>query len=61
MSMVIFEHMVVARFLHDEIDEEHDIESNNVALGFGKAAAFLMAGYLMIQVIGAGLNIVRSL
>ncbi len=50
--MVIFEHAVVDRFLHDKIDEEHDIESRNVALGFGKAASFLMAGYLMIQVIG---------
>ncbi len=56
MSMVIFEHMVVDRFLHDKIDEEHDIESNNVALGFGKAAAFLMAGYLMIQVIGIAID-----
>ena len=56
MSMVIFEHMVVARFLHDEIDEEHDIESNNVALGFAKAASFLMAGYLMIQVIGIAID-----
>ncbi len=56
MSMVIFEHMVVARFLHDKIDEEHDIESNNVALGFAKAASFLMAGYLMIQVIGIAID-----
>ncbi|MDA3896641.1 MAG: polysulfide reductase NrfD [Desulfobacteraceae bacterium] len=56
MSMVIFEHMVVDRFLHDKIDEEHDIQSNNVALGFGKAAAFLMAGYLMIQVIGIAID-----
>ncbi len=56
MSMVIFEHMVVDRFLHDRIDEEHDIESNNVALGFAKAAAFLMAGYLMIQVMGIAID-----
>jgi Ni/Fe-hydrogenase subunit HybB-like protein len=56
MSMVISEHMVVDRFLHDKIDEEHDIESNNVALGFGKAASFLMAGYLMIQVIGIAID-----
>ncbi len=56
MSMVIFEHMVVSRFLHDKIDEDHDIESNNVALGFAKAASFLMAGYLMIQVIGIAID-----
>jgi len=56
MAMVMFEHLVADRFLHDKIDEEHDIESNNVALGFGKAAAFLMAGYLMIQVIGIAID-----
>ncbi len=56
MSMVIFEHSLVARFLHDKIDKEHDIESQNVALGFGKAASFLMAGYLMIQVIGIAID-----
>lgn len=56
MAMVIFEHAVVDRFLHDQIDEEHDIESNNVALGFAKAASFLMMGYLMIQVIGIAVD-----
>jgi len=56
MAMVIFEHMIVERFLHDKIDEEHQIESNNVALGFGKAASFLMAGYLMIQLIGIAID-----
>ncbi len=56
MAMVIFEHAIVDRFLHDEIDEEHDIESNNVALGFAKAASFLMMGYLMIQVIGIAID-----
>lgn len=52
MSMVIFEHMIVERFLHDKIGKEHQIESSNVALGFAKAASFLMAGYLMIQLVG---------
>ncbi|PIP37654.1 MAG: hypothetical protein COX19_16085 [Desulfobacterales bacterium CG23_combo_of_CG06-09_8_20_14_all_51_8] len=56
MSMVIAEHMLVARFLHDKIDAEHNIESNTVALGFAKAAAFLMAGYVMIQIIGIAMD-----
>lgn len=56
MSMVIFEHAMVDRFLHNEIDEAHDIESNTVALGFAKAASFLMVGYLMIQVIGIAID-----
>jgi len=56
MSMVIWEHGLVDRFLHDEIDEEHDIESNNVALGFAKSASFLMAGYLMIQAMGIAID-----
>jgi Ni/Fe-hydrogenase subunit HybB-like protein len=56
MAMVIFEHAIVDRFLHDEIDAEHHIESNNVALGFAKAAAFLMMGYLMVQAIGIAID-----
>jgi len=56
MAMVIFEHAIVDRFLHDEIDEEHHIESNTVALGFARSAAFLMMGYLMIQAIGIAVD-----
>ena len=56
MAMVIFEHAIVDRFLHDEIDEEHHIESNTVALGFARSAAFLMMGYLMIQAIGIAID-----
>lgn len=56
MATVIFEHALVDRYLHDKIDEEHDIESNNVAVGFAKAAAFLMAGYVMIQIIGIAMD-----
>jgi len=56
MSMVIFEHSLVDRFFHDKIDAEHHVESNNVALGFAKAAAFLMSGYIMIQAIGLAID-----
>jgi Ni/Fe-hydrogenase subunit HybB-like protein len=56
MSMVMFEHALVDRFLHHKLDLEHEVESNNVALGFAKAASFLMMGYIMIQVIGIAMD-----
>jgi len=56
MSMVIFEHSLVERFLHHKLDLEHEVESNNVAMGFAKSAAFLMMGYIMIQLIGIAMD-----
>ena len=52
MSMVIFEGSLAHRFLHDSMDENHLEESSGVALGFGKAAAFVMMGYVSIKFIG---------
>jgi Ni/Fe-hydrogenase subunit HybB-like protein len=34
------------------MDPEHLAEKDSVALGFGKAAAFVLAGYFIIKVIG---------
>jgi len=52
MSMVIFESALAHRFLRSQMDPAHRSESPHITLGFGKAAAWVMAGYVMIQVIG---------
>ena len=52
MSMVIFESALAHRFLGPPIDPAHGPASSHMTFGFGKASAWLMAGYVMIQVIG---------
>ncbi|OQY01183.1 MAG: Ni/Fe-hydrogenase cytochrome b subunit [Desulfobacteraceae bacterium 4572_130] len=52
MSMVIFEGSLAHRFLHHKMDKTHLDESLGVALGFGKAASFVMMGYIATKFIG---------
>lgn len=52
LSMVIFEATLSHRYFADKMDEEHLKEKDGVALGFGKAASFVLAGYFIIKVIG---------
>ena len=52
LSMVIVEGMLSGKYFKDHMDQVHLDEKNHVVLGFGKAAAFVMAGYFMIKVIG---------
>ncbi len=52
LSMVIFESTLAHRYFHDKMDAEHLKETDGVALGFGKAAAFVLAGYFVMKVIG---------
>ncbi|ACV68166.1 sulfate respiration complex protein HmcC [Desulfohalobium retbaense] len=52
LSMVIFEGSLSHKYFHHKMDEEHLREHNNVILGFGRAAAFVLAGYFCIKVIG---------
>ena len=52
LSMVIFESTLAHRFLHHKMDASHLEESPHVALGFAKAASFIMIGYLFMQMIG---------
>ncbi|HSO59934.1 MAG TPA: NrfD/PsrC family molybdoenzyme membrane anchor subunit [Desulfobacterales bacterium] len=52
LSMVIFESTLAHRYFHDKMDAEHLRETDGVALGFGKAAAFVLAGYFVMKVIG---------
>jgi Ni/Fe-hydrogenase subunit HybB-like protein len=56
MSMVIFESTLAHRYLSRHMDDVHHQEAPGVALGFAKAAAFVMAGYLGIKLIGIAID-----
>ena len=56
LSMVIFEGTLAHRFLHDKMDATHLKESEGVALGFSKAASFVMMGYLSVKLIGISVD-----
>lgn len=52
LSMVIFESTLSHRFFAHKMDEAHLSEKEDIALGFGKAASFILAGYFFIQLVG---------
>ncbi|HIJ56871.1 MAG TPA: Ni/Fe-hydrogenase cytochrome b subunit [Deltaproteobacteria bacterium] len=52
LSMVIFEGTLAHRYYAHKMDSAHMEEKDHVALGFGKAASFVLAGYLITKVIG---------
>ncbi len=52
LSMVIFEGTLSHRFFGHKMDETHLRERDDVVFGFGKAAAFVLAGYFAIRVFG---------
>lgn len=52
LSMVIFEGTLSHRFFSAKMDEHHLAEKDDLPLGFGKAAALVLAGYFIIKVIG---------
>jgi Ni/Fe-hydrogenase subunit HybB-like protein len=56
LSMVIFESSLSSHFFKDKMDEAHLIAKNDVMLGFGKAAAWVLAGYFFIKVIGIAVD-----
>ena len=56
LSMVIFEGSLAHRHLHHKMDGTHLKESEGVALGFGKAAAFVMMGYVGVKLIGIAMD-----
>ena len=56
MSMVIFEGTLAHRWLHDKMDKTHLAEADGVVLGFGKAASFVMMGYVGIKLIGLSVD-----
>ena len=50
--MVIFEGSLSHKYFHDKMDETYLAEHDGLVLGFAKAASFVMAGYLIIKVVG---------
>jgi Ni/Fe-hydrogenase subunit HybB-like protein len=56
LSMVIFESTLAHRWLHHKMDDTHLAESDGVVLGFGKAASFIMMGYVGIKIIGLAVD-----
>jgi Ni/Fe-hydrogenase subunit HybB-like protein len=56
LSMVIFESTLSHHYFHDKMDEAHKSGHNDLALGFGKAAAWVMAGYFIIKVVGVAVD-----
>lgn len=56
LSMVIFEGSLTYRYFKDKMDEAHLKEKEDVVLGFGKAAALVLAGYFAIKVVGIAVD-----
>ena len=52
LSMVIFEGTLSHHYYSHKMDEAHMKEKDQVALGFGKAASWVLAGYFAVKVIG---------
>lgn len=50
LSMVVFEGMLAHKGMHHKMDETHLAGANEVAFGFSRGAAFIMAGYLCIRI-----------
>lgn len=56
LSMVIFEGTLAHRWLHHKMDDTHLAETDGVVLGFGRAASFIMMGYVGIKLIGLAVD-----
>ncbi len=56
LSMVIFESTLSHHYLHDKMDEDHLNGSDQITLGFGKAASWVLAGYFSIKLIGVSVE-----
>ena len=52
LSMVIFESTLSHQYFSHKMDEAHKRERDQVALGFGKAASWVLAGYFAVKVVG---------
>ncbi|SBV93683.1 Protein DVU_0534 [uncultured delta proteobacterium] len=56
MSMVIFEGMLAHKGMHHKMDEAHNRGAEEIAFGFSRGAAFIMAGYLCIRIYDIAMN-----
>jgi Ni/Fe-hydrogenase subunit HybB-like protein len=55
-SMVIFEGMFSHAALHHKMDETHLREADDVVLGFGKAASWILLGLFMVRVMDVAMD-----
>jgi Ni/Fe-hydrogenase subunit HybB-like protein len=56
LSMVLFESTLAHKYFHHKMDVTHLGEGDGVTMGFGKAAALVLAGYFAIKVIGIAVD-----
>lgn len=56
LSMVIFEGALSYRYLRHTMDAEHIKNKDDLAIGFAKAASFILAGYFFIQMVGLAVD-----
>jgi len=56
LSMVLFESTLAHKYFHHKMDDTHLGESDGLTMGFGKAAAMVLAGYFTIKVIGIAVD-----
>ena len=56
LSMVIFESTLSHKYYAHKMDEAHLREKDQVALGFGKAASWVLAGYFVIKIMGIAVD-----
>lgn len=56
LSMVLFESTLAHKYFHHKMDATHLGESDGLTMGFGKAAALVLAGYFTIKVIGIAVD-----
>ncbi len=56
LSMVLFESTLAHKYFHHKMDATHLGESDGLTMGFGKAAAMVLAGYFAIKVIGIAVD-----
>lgn len=56
LSMVIFESTISHRYFADKMDEEHLKGREGLALGFGKAASLVLAGYFTVKIFGIAVD-----
>lgn len=56
LSMVIFEGSLSHKYFHDKMDDTYRAEHDGLVLGFAKAASLVMAGYVIIKIIGIAVD-----
>lgn len=56
MSMVIFEGTLSHKHFHHKMDDEYNLGYEDLQMAFSKAAAWIMAGYLAMKLLGLAMD-----